>query len=118
MVNADGSNPVRISDPSRRESAPAWSPDGTRIAFFSDAAFSFPQVEDPRLMLMNPDGSGRTTVRQGRAIAPSWSPDGSRLAYATVDADGIIDQIFSIAPDGSGDTQLTTAGRNSNPAWR
>ena len=55
---------------------------------------------------------------QGRAIAPSWSPDGSRLAYATVDADGIIDQIFSIAPDGSGDTQLTTAGRNSNPAWR
>ena len=32
--------------------------------------------------------------------------------------DRIIDQIFSIAPDGSGDTQLTTAGRNANPAWR
>ncbi|HET8624705.1 MAG TPA: DPP IV N-terminal domain-containing protein [Gemmatimonadales bacterium] len=118
IMNADGSDPVRISNPLRREAAPAWSPDGNRIAFSTDSIDLLLQPVDRRLMSMNPDGSGRATILQGKAFGPAWSPDGTRIAYFTTDADNVVDQIFSIAPDGTNPTQLTSVGRNSGPAWR
>ena len=35
-MHADGSNPVNLSNNRAIDAAPAWSPDGTRIAFESD----------------------------------------------------------------------------------
>jgi Tol biopolymer transport system component len=50
----------------------AWSPDGSRLAFDTDAG----------IWVVGLDGSGlRLVIRHGGN--PSWSPDGSRLAYAT-----------------------------------
>jgi dipeptidyl aminopeptidase/acylaminoacyl peptidase len=43
------------------------------------------------------------------------SPDGSSIAYS-VGKDGT-DQIHLIAPDGTGDRQLTTEGSSFRPAW-
>src|ERR1700732_4169270 len=60
---------------------PAWSPDGTQIAYVSDKSSTFPV-----LWLMSAiDGSGRHAVAtpglQEEAVdALAWSPDGSQLA--------------------------------------
>ena len=62
--------------PGEEIGSPAWSPDGTRIAY----------VQLKQIFVVNEDGSGRTAVvtMTGRAFPyhPSWTPDGSRLVYA------------------------------------
>jgi dipeptidyl aminopeptidase/acylaminoacyl peptidase len=71
---------------------PAWSPDGTRIAFehFGDG-----QVLPSRIYVMNADGSDvrRLTARgdttQDGESDPVWSPDGSRIAFWS-QGDGIM----------------------------
>lgn len=62
-------------------SAPAWSPDGKRIAF----ARNCDDPEHAVLHLMNPDGSGVRPL--GGAIhnvgegSPTWAPDSRRIAF-------------------------------------
>jgi hypothetical protein len=69
VVNADGSNPTKLTD--TPASTHTWSPDGTKIIFGS--------VDDslePRdLFVMNPDGSGLTNITNTdgtREWSPSW----------------------------------------------
>jgi Tol biopolymer transport system component len=68
VASADGTGIRRLSTQLPAEFAPAWSPDGHRLAFNSfDGTY-----------VINRDGSGlRRLQRSGRA--PSWSPDGKRL---------------------------------------
>jgi dipeptidyl aminopeptidase/acylaminoacyl peptidase/CubicO group peptidase (beta-lactamase class C family) len=60
------------------DSTPAWSPDGTRIAFLRGG-------DGPAQLWLLPAGGGEaeqlTTLPLG-AGAPVWSPDGSRIAFA------------------------------------
>ncbi len=57
---------------------PAWSPDGTRIAFASNRGGT-----DFKLWVMNADGSQARQLSSAGAhadVLPSWSPDGSLIA--------------------------------------
>jgi hypothetical protein len=71
VINADGSGLHRLTD----GLDPAWSPDGTKIAFT--------RWRNPwGAYLMNPDGSGEQRIVDGvRLKEITWSPDGSRIAY-------------------------------------
>jgi WD40-like Beta Propeller Repeat len=57
--------------------APAWSPDGRRIAFQSNRDGNW------EIYVMNADGTGirRLTDDDARDGEPSWSPDGRRIAF-------------------------------------
>jgi len=64
---------------------PAWSPDGSMIAFEVD------RVEDRNAwtgslgtFVLNADGSGLRRIGTGEGIGASWSPDGSRIAVGRV----------------------------------
>ncbi|HEX8684164.1 MAG TPA: thioredoxin domain-containing protein [Ardenticatenaceae bacterium] len=63
------------------DSAPAWSPDGQAIAFYS-ASGSQPS----QIFTVAPDGSNRQQLTNGTtsAIVPTWSPDGNWLLYTSI----------------------------------
>jgi hypothetical protein len=57
------------------ENTPAWSPDGTKIAFTRIAAGG------PHIFVMNANGAG-TATDLGPGIKPNWSPDGKKIVFA------------------------------------
>jgi Tol biopolymer transport system component len=86
-VDLEG-KPHRISPASakRDEWSPAWSPDGSRLAFLS---CSLDRGVFCNLAVMQPDGRARRTLlrRIGAPNAPSdpvWSPDGDMIAYTAM----------------------------------
>src|SRR6476620_874168 len=65
-------------------SQPAFSPDGARVAFSVQEAFSRPdEGVSSRIWIAQADGSGaRQATRGPRAdTSPRWSPDGGSLAF-------------------------------------
>ena len=80
-VPVDKGDPRNITNtPAAHERHPAWSPDGTRIAYFSDASGEY------MLHIAPQDGRGevRTFAPGGAGFYEllDWSPDGTRLAFA------------------------------------
>jgi Tol biopolymer transport system component len=116
VMNADGSNPVNLTDtPQIDEGFPAWSPDGQRLAYTTR------RDGNNEIYVMNADGSNpvRLTDNPADDLAPSWSPDGSRIAFVS-DRDnsaGVYD-IYLMDADGATVTRLTTSvGSAYTPAW-
>ena len=68
---------TRLTDSPATEADPAWSPDGTRIAYWSNAS----GVQN--LYWVAPDGGPETRLTDGpdTDADPTWAPDGQRLAF-------------------------------------
>jgi TolB protein len=97
---------------------PAWSPDGTKLAFASPA-----WAEHPDISVMNADGSGKKRLIVD-GTAPAWSPDGSKLAFLRYSLLPIptgfasLGQIYLMNADGSGVRQLiNTPFSAQSPRW-
>jgi Tol biopolymer transport system component len=81
LTRFDGTQYRRLTDDPFRDRGPTWSPDGTRIAFYSDRSGAYEH------WVIRPDGSGLeqlTRRHEGSSNFPVWSPDGKRVASAVI----------------------------------
>lgn len=115
MVNADGSELRTIGDDRGKlahQDWPAWSPDGTRIAFSST------HEGNQEIYTSAADGSGlvRLTQHPGIDAHPCWSPDGRTIAFATDRWGGL--ELAAVRTDGTGLARLTRSrGLDDYPAY-
>jgi Tol biopolymer transport system component len=92
--------------------APAWSPDGTEIAFTS---FRNGRGD---IYLMHPDGTHQTrlTTSSAHDDLAAWSPNGKQIAFSS-DRTGQL-EIWVMNADGSDQRQLTfDDSRDYGPSW-
>ena len=78
-TDPDGSHAVNLTRNPAFDGWPAWSPDGSRIAFASNRV-------DPavwQIYLMDADGSHaiRVADTEGRATVPRWTADGAQIYF-------------------------------------
>ena len=125
VINVDGSNLRHLTQVSLKppqqdfpqipglHGRVSWSPDGTRIAFYSGTGDIF---------VMNADGSNRTSLPYGTGFeflwgaVPAWSPDGARIAFMS-GQDGNF-EIYVSGIDGSNLLRLTnSSGDDWFPVW-
>ena len=115
VINADGrGKPIRLTNNSEEERAPAWSPDGKRILFMCRRG-----GRDFEICIMNADGTGQIQVTDNTVgdLTASWSPDGRKIVVHRPVAPSRF-QLWLVNVDGSGEMQLTdTPGLNGFPNW-
>lgn len=126
IVDSAGSNARPLTSGRSRNLRPAWSPDGSTIAFMSDrhAAFDprFAGTDDGDLEIyvMKTDGSNkrRLTNCAGTASSPAWSPDSQRVAFACGGGNVPPQErgLHVMNADGTDERRLAT-GFGFRPAW-
>lgn len=88
VAKADGSGVRQLTNDVYKDRTPRWSPDGKRLAFFTDETGKYEGY------VMNADGSGRKLVTtfplDSWSQLPVWSPDGKRLIFNSRNAYPII----------------------------
>lgn len=100
---------TELESPASGDQTPAWSPDGSRIAF---RAMRLEERNSANLWVMNADGSDAHPVVSVDSLYgggfPRWSPEGARIAF------GEGDRFRIVSLDGH-----TVAGpfQGRNPAW-
>jgi Tol biopolymer transport system component len=114
LLDRFGKVRTKLVGNSNFDGTPAWSPDGTRIAFRSN--LHGPYGDYGRVFIVNRDGSGLRQLTPEVAATDykfddgaSWSPDGTRLIFSR---SGVL---FFINADGTG--LVSTGVSGSDPAW-
>jgi TolB protein len=97
--------------PHNQNYLPAWSPDGSKLAFVSN------RDGNPEIYVMNRDGSGVRRITTSPAIdeAPTWSPSGNQIAW--VSDRSATPHIYVMNADGTGQRLLIGNGYCDRPTW-
>lgn len=113
-MTATGGEPVELATGTGNDIDPAWSPDGSRLAFasFRDGGWN--------IFTVAPEGGVPKRITEGLLnvvnVAPSWSPDGKDIVFQS-DRDGQ-QHIFRIPAEGGTATRLTEGTTlDLSPAW-
>jgi Tol biopolymer transport system component len=107
-IAADGTQARRLL---RSAYAPAWSPDGSRLAFVSRRS------GDEEIWVARADATGvrRLTRNPGPDLSPAWSSDGRRIAWSRSG------EIWTMNANGSGQKRVVRKAErwheHHSPTW-
>ncbi len=98
------------------QKVPAWSPDGSKIAYWSGVEGTDPRPNLPRdVWVMNADGSNQRLLTPGDD--PAWSPDGTTVLFPARSGGRLA--VGGISPDGSsGRVLFLTNGGFGRASWQ
>jgi Tol biopolymer transport system component len=117
IMNADGSNQRQLTSSVGTSSFPTWAPDDQTLAFSDD------RTGNEEIFRINADGTGeqRLTFNTARDYFPRWSPADTLIAFTSLRDGGSDGDIYTMRPDGSNITQLTsdpnTFTNDNLPSW-
>lgn len=117
LMNADGTDVTQLTTGPGWHSDPAWSPDGTKLAFATSTG----------IHVMNADGSGMVQLTSGDDNSPSWSPNGRKIAFSHFQGPPFNNRrLATVLTDGSGFALITadwgggldpSKQQEVSPAW-
>jgi len=113
-VKAPASLPavMNLTNSPKADLYPAWSPDGSKIAFESYRDGNY------EVYVMNSNGSGVVNLSNNKEYdgTPAWSPDGKKIAFRSY-RDGNY-EVYVVNADGSGLKNITNSIKDDyNAAW-
>ncbi|MCP5158692.1 MAG: Tol-Pal system beta propeller repeat protein TolB [Gammaproteobacteria bacterium] len=112
VTDADGQNPQVILRSSQPIMSPAWSPDGSSLAYVSF------EGRRPQIIVQDVYSGARRVVSAAPGIngAPTWAPNGRRLAF-TLSKDGN-PEIYALDLATQAPVRLTSNGAiDTEPVW-
>ena len=92
VADGKGGDPIQLTDDWVWDRWPAWSPDGSLLAFLSGS----------KLIVMDANGKNRRNIAANADWRPAWSPDGRQLAMMK----GLSLWIFDVETGGKGEKSM------------
>lgn len=113
VMNADGSDPRRLTAANAFEASPDWHPNAARLAFDRRVA---PGNQEVFVIAATGTNEEQLTSSPGFDGQPDWSPNGTRIVFTSA-RDGNR-EIYVMNADGTDQTRLTNhAAFDEAPAW-
>ena len=111
VMDADGSNPRRITFFGGRCATPEWSPRGDQIAFTRIAG-------DFNVAVMTPSGRNLKVLTRGwQDEAPTWAPNGRIIQFFRTTRNSGRSSLWQVDLTGRNERRLPTPVDASDPAW-